>query len=423
MSSPRGSSGSKRPLINFMGKDEWPMMLCPPVGVPIEPPRIPLHNRTMITIDDDIMNALDDDVLCCRICLCRLTAPIVTECLHRFCRECISRHFRHYDEKKSIHRCPLCNVEIRSVRSVKSDTKMEGLLSVIESVNNNSVKEKKDDDITTKTIIEDAAKLHAQRSSDIVQRSRKQNRVVRNYTEEHMTDSSSIPIKRSKRGRPHYEAQENILHHAIPQQKLQHHHQQQQQQHRVQQLQHQHQRIPQHQQFRVVDVDKNKIQQLNKNSLLQIKLYKDKTALASNTTASLRERGDLILAIEGIYVKIKKHPMETKLGTLSVQHLWARADMTTLCLKTFLLLQGEITGKNQSNINSGSGIVLEIGVPNKLHQKQNQASQNSEQLRLFTLNKDSTTLLQIKGWIHRKLDLIQEVNSDELQVFYRSATF
>ena len=92
---------------------------------------------------------------------------------------------------------------------------MEGLLSVIESVNNNSVKEKKDDDITTKTIIEDAAKLHAQRSSDIVQRSRKQNRVVRNYTEEHMTDSSSIPIKRSKRGRPHYEAQENILHHSM----------------------------------------------------------------------------------------------------------------------------------------------------------------------------------------------------------------
>ena len=88
-------------------------------------------NVKFIAVAEDVLDEIDNELFLCRICLGRVQAPIVTECLHRFCKDCMARHFRHYETKVTSHRCPLCNSEIRSVRSMKADKKIQELLGVL----------------------------------------------------------------------------------------------------------------------------------------------------------------------------------------------------------------------------------------------------------------------------------------------------
>ena len=65
----------------------------------------------------------------CSICMGILRNPLVTDCMHRFCKKCIQQHLRQYDRK--VHLCPLCNKEIKTARSLKPDTMMERLIHTI----------------------------------------------------------------------------------------------------------------------------------------------------------------------------------------------------------------------------------------------------------------------------------------------------
>lgn len=65
----------------------------------------------------------------CRICMGILREPLVTECMHRFCKKCINQHLRQYD--RQTHLCPLCNKEIKTSRSLKPDGKIERIIELM----------------------------------------------------------------------------------------------------------------------------------------------------------------------------------------------------------------------------------------------------------------------------------------------------
>jgi hypothetical protein len=74
--------------------------------------------KDYIEIHDSIISSLADEELACSICLDVLKKTLVTECLHRFCEECISKSLLQIDAKKD-RACPLCRVHIASLRSLR----------------------------------------------------------------------------------------------------------------------------------------------------------------------------------------------------------------------------------------------------------------------------------------------------------------
>ena len=74
-------------------------------------------------------NVLVTRELECRICMGILREPLVTECMHRFCKKCIQQHLRQYDRK--VHLCPLCNKEIKTARALKPDEKVNRLIQIL----------------------------------------------------------------------------------------------------------------------------------------------------------------------------------------------------------------------------------------------------------------------------------------------------
>jgi Zinc finger, C3HC4 type (RING finger) len=52
----------------------------------------------------------------CPICMDVMSDVAVTECLHRFCRECIRKHLERIG---SLRECPSCRVKITSTRNLR----------------------------------------------------------------------------------------------------------------------------------------------------------------------------------------------------------------------------------------------------------------------------------------------------------------
>ena len=199
-------------------------------------PRLPSTTSSssdLMEVSSSVLADLDDDVLLCRICLDRLNVPIVTECLHRFCKECISKHFRHYDEKKSIHRCPLCNMEIRSIRSLKPDTKLAGLLSILYPTEEQTHRYATDS--FCRQDMEEARNLHDKRRDAMIERSKE-------MSPRAASSSSSYNYSSGVGQQP------SSSYHHYHHRKHQQHQQHQQQHQQLQQLQQhqQHQQLQQH---------------------------------------------------------------------------------------------------------------------------------------------------------------------------------
>lgn len=73
--------------------------------------------------------SLDElDSLTCTICLDILYKPVVTQCLHRFCKECIGKHFRQFEKKTKL--CPLCNKHF-SLRGCREDSRTERMVGML----------------------------------------------------------------------------------------------------------------------------------------------------------------------------------------------------------------------------------------------------------------------------------------------------
>lgn len=66
--------------------------------------------------------------LTCTICLDVLYKPVVTQCLHRFCKECIGKHFRNFEKKDKL--CPLCNKQF-SLRGCREDNRTERIVAML----------------------------------------------------------------------------------------------------------------------------------------------------------------------------------------------------------------------------------------------------------------------------------------------------
>lgn len=64
--------------------------------------------------------------LSCPICLCLLDRPHVTECLHRFCHECIQTSLR--VGKKE---CPTCRHPVATRRALRADKRFEAMIAAL----------------------------------------------------------------------------------------------------------------------------------------------------------------------------------------------------------------------------------------------------------------------------------------------------
>lgn len=60
----------------------------------------------------------------CPICLCVMRDPVATDCLHRFCKDCIERYHRQAQK-----RCPSCRKPIATRRQLRPDANLAALIS------------------------------------------------------------------------------------------------------------------------------------------------------------------------------------------------------------------------------------------------------------------------------------------------------
>lgn len=64
------------------------------------------------------------------ICLDVMEHVMVTECLHRYCKDCINKHLRQIDQKRE---CPTCRMSIKTGRSLRKDVRMDSLVNLFYS--------------------------------------------------------------------------------------------------------------------------------------------------------------------------------------------------------------------------------------------------------------------------------------------------
>jgi hypothetical protein len=90
------------------------------------------------------------------ICLDIMENVMVTECLHRYCRDCINKHLRQIDQKRE---CPTCRMSIKTGRSLRKDVRMDSLVNLFYS---NRLSRSNDDDNfrPDKATMKDGANRH-----------------------------------------------------------------------------------------------------------------------------------------------------------------------------------------------------------------------------------------------------------------------
>jgi hypothetical protein len=74
----------------------------------------------------------------CSICLSIFNKTVITNCLHRFCRECIVKNMGVNSICKNT--CPLCRNHISSCRSIYQDKAMDALVGLYKDFKNRNAK-------------------------------------------------------------------------------------------------------------------------------------------------------------------------------------------------------------------------------------------------------------------------------------------
>jgi hypothetical protein len=93
---------------------------------------VPAHEGDEIDLPKQIIDSLFEDELSCSICMDILDTTVATECLHRFCKECIGRHLRQI-ERVLDHDCPLCRVKINTARKLRKDVKIDEFINLFQA--------------------------------------------------------------------------------------------------------------------------------------------------------------------------------------------------------------------------------------------------------------------------------------------------
>ncbi len=79
----------------------------------------------MLQVTELPLDALNAELLC-PVCLCLMREPVVTECMHRFCTECIEKSLR-LGKKE----CPSCRAPVPTRRALRRDANMAGLIATL----------------------------------------------------------------------------------------------------------------------------------------------------------------------------------------------------------------------------------------------------------------------------------------------------
>ena len=112
---PEPGSGSESDEDSDGGRDD----------VPVQPREMVKDARHFTTLELDGADSLDR-FLSCPVCLGMMTAPTATECLHRFCSDCIETSLR--IGKKE---CPSCRFPIKTRRGLRRDFNFESLMNTL----------------------------------------------------------------------------------------------------------------------------------------------------------------------------------------------------------------------------------------------------------------------------------------------------
>ena len=78
-----------------------------------------LFEEEYLDIPESKIQSLLNEELSCPICMDVLNNALVTECLHRFCQECIQKHLRQLKGTGNAHECPMCREKIKSSRNLR----------------------------------------------------------------------------------------------------------------------------------------------------------------------------------------------------------------------------------------------------------------------------------------------------------------
>jgi hypothetical protein len=95
--------------------------------------------------------------LLCPICLDIMENVMVTRCLHRFCKDCISKHLRQLDQKRE---CPSCRIHLVTNRSLRKDDTVDAIINLL--FPNRDKRRNDEDDYTQpeRSVVRDGARRH-----------------------------------------------------------------------------------------------------------------------------------------------------------------------------------------------------------------------------------------------------------------------
>ena len=89
--------------------------------VPADAP-VDVDAATETQLDESMLHS----ELRCPICLMVMRDPVVTECLHRFCKDCIERC-----QRQVRRQCPSCRTPIATRRSLRPDHNIASLIKKV----------------------------------------------------------------------------------------------------------------------------------------------------------------------------------------------------------------------------------------------------------------------------------------------------
>ena len=403
----------------------------------------------LMTVDESVIGELDEDAFLCRICLDQLNVPMVTECLHRFCKECIGRHFRHYDEKKLTHKCPLCNMEIRSIRSVKPDANMAALFKLLHSKNDHIEDSSGCKSDFGHSELINAQMLHLRRREAMIERSSSMTKFSTNMTKfstnmqtPHVTTYGTHQKSRpflshgqiSSETRPQGKGSKRKLSetfvtavgHATASDTID------------------------VRERRSVHYKQKEISARNRIVMFRGQHSAGDLDVFGEKFHQLSSRCQLLLAVEFVEIIMLKNPKEESLGVLNQCYLRASADVSVAKLKLFLTQQSDVVMCN--DLQGKATIVLEVALQECALENVNEVKiwnvkkesdfsirkekksqmgvdacdenqlfpvtklEEKKSFQLFRLANDATTLLQVMTWASLRN------NAAPLRIYYRLAS-
>lgn len=92
------------------------------------------HDKSVLIDDNIIFRAtVMNEYLTCALCMGYFRdATTVTECLHTFCKQCITAHFRSLTLQNFLPSCPVCEIcDVALVNKLKSDKILQTLVDKV----------------------------------------------------------------------------------------------------------------------------------------------------------------------------------------------------------------------------------------------------------------------------------------------------